>query len=47
MMTAANVVLVLAPSLFIVVISGRKKANHIIVSAFHDFSISAKLAITE
>ena len=46
MMTAANVVLVLAPSLFIVVISGRKKAN-IIVSAFHDFSISAKLAITE
>ena len=32
MMTAANVVLVLATSLFIVVISGREKANALVFS---------------
>ena len=30
MMTAANVVLILAPSLFIIVISGREKGNAIV-----------------
>ena len=46
-MTAVNVVLVLAPGLFIIVISGRGKRKCYCVSAFHDFCVSGKLAVTE
>ena len=48
MMTAANVVLVLATSLFIVVISGREKANALVFPlSMICFCMSAKLAVTE
>ena len=48
MMTAANVVLVLATSLFIVVISGREKANALVFPlSIIFFCMSAKLAVTE
>ena len=48
MMTVANVVLVLATSLLIVVISGREKANALVFPlSMICFCMSAKLAVTE